>query len=73
MKYVDNRGTIFSISMSGLTGHVENGSWDFEVVQNNIKTTGELKVKHFRREYDEKRVSFTFKGVKELKNDFKMD
>ena len=70
MKYIDERGTIFSISMSGLTGYVENGGWYFEVISNNIKTTGELTVMHYRTNHDKRRVRFTFKDVKELKNDF---
>lgn len=67
MKYIDDRGTIFSISMSGLTGYVENGGWSFEVVENNIEHSGELVVNHCQNDYTDKRVSFTFKGVKGLK------
>lgn len=69
MKYIDDRGTIFRMSLSGVRGSVENGGWDFEVVLDNIKTTGELTVMHYRANHDKRRVRFTFKGVKELDND----
>lgn len=68
MKYIDERGTIFSMSLSGVTGYIENG-WSFEVVSNNIKNGGELTVKYYKNKDSKRRVSFTFKGVKELKND----
>lgn len=69
MKYIDDRGTVFSISMDGLTGHVENGGWDFNIIKNNIESTGKLKVEHCRRAHNDEKVSFTFNGVKELKNE----
>lgn len=68
MKYIDERGTIFELYENG-TGYVITGNWNFEIVENNIKTTGKLTVKHCESHYSDKKVVNTFKGVKELKND----
>lgn len=68
MKYIDDRGTIFEL-YKDIKGYVITGNWDFEVVENNIETTGELKIKHCESQYSDKKVINTFKGVKELNND----
>lgn len=66
MKYIDERGTEFELYKDG-EGYVISGDWDFQVVENNIDTTGELTVRHSESYYSDKKVINTFKGVKELK------
>lgn len=68
MKYIDDRGRKFELYKDG-QGYVINGHWDFKVVENNIETTGELKIKHRENEYSDRKVINTFKGVKEFVND----
>lgn len=68
--YVDSRGTEFYIHDKGNTGFVPHGNWGFKIIENNIKTTGELKVEHPDSEHrPDKMMMFTFKNVKELNND----
>lgn len=61
-KYIDQRGTIFTLS--GDSGHVIKGGWDFKVISNNIDSIGELTISHRRNEHDETPVTFTFAEVK---------
>lgn len=68
MKYIDERGTEFELYEDG-EGYVISGNWDFQVVENNIVTTGELTVRYNESQYSDEKVINTFKGVKELKND----
>lgn len=65
--YEDSRGTQFYIHDNGVTGFVPHGNWSFKIIENSIKTTGELKVEHPDSEHrPDKTMIFTFKGVVKL-------